>query len=62
MQEISFYCDVDAFGKAGETRAFSVRPQPASWRRPDENVIKNSESILRAARNKIVLLARGSLS
>lgn len=30
MQEISFYCDVDAFGKAGETRAFSVRPQPAS--------------------------------
>lgn len=23
MQEISFYCDVDAFGKAGETRAFS---------------------------------------
>lgn len=30
MQEISFYCDVDAFGKAGETRAFSERARCAA--------------------------------
>lgn len=28
MQEISFYCDVDGFGKAGETRAFQCARSP----------------------------------
>lgn len=31
MQEISFYYDVDAFGKVGETRGvFTARPQLAA--------------------------------
>lgn len=57
MQEISFYCDVDGLVKRVKRGPFSQRARSGSYRRPGQNVIKNSESILLGARNKIVLLA-----